>query len=167
MGRLFYYVISRLLASRYIAGAVLLFSVAGTYLAVRGGLGRLSEAKWTMDVAREEEAYLGAWANISPSALIVFRLQRDGRFTFQIRESSTGDTGMITGQYTWEPLKTSDQINFYPRIIARDAKGDTIFNYYVQFITPSESAADKIDHMELKTKGRSDSTGYTFFRLAQ
>lgn len=158
-------IIARLLASPYIQGALLLFMITGGYLGIRKWADRRTEKRLDTEIPREGEAYLGTWGNRSDAAFIVFRLHRNGAFTFKLKETPKKDTVVVTGRYEWLPLRDARDINHYPRIIARDARGDTLFNYFVAYITPYGSKADKTDRMELKVNGRNDTKGYTFFRL--
>ncbi|WP_018630979.1 hypothetical protein [Niabella aurantiaca] len=167
MPKLILAVIARLLASPYIRGALLLFMIAGSYLGIRKWADRRTEREQDTEIVREGEEYLGTWGNRSDAAFIIFRLHRNGAFTFRIKEASQKDTVITTGQYEWLPLRDARSINDYPRIIARDASGDTIFNYFVAYITPYDSKTDKTDRMELSVNGKADTTGYTFFRLNQ
>jgi len=165
MRKLIFSVVARLLASPYISGTLLLFVIAGSYLFIRKLADRRTEKVKDTEVVREGEEYLGTWGHKSAAALMIFRLHRNGSFTFKLKEASAKDTAISTGHYQWLPLTGTRSSSYYPRIIARDAGGDTIFNYYVAYITPYGSKVNKTDRMVLMANGRNDTTGYTFFRL--
>lgn len=157
--------IVRLLAWPRLTGTFLLFITTGVYLCARKWTDVQKEKARDIEIVREGEEYLGTWGHQSETGYIAFRLHRNGVFTCKIEEAAAKNMAIRKGHYKWLPLRAATDINRYPRIIAIDARGDTIFNYFVAYVTPYDSKTDKTDRMVLTINGRMDTTGIIFFRL--
>lgn len=166
MLQLFLSIIARILASPYILGALLVLITAGGYLGIRKWMDRRIEQKQDAEIVRENEEYLGSWAQKSGGRLIRFRLQRNGRFLYQLVPGPARDTIIINGNYEIAASSANIRTDHYPRLVAISDLGDTIINHYIAYITPYNAHAldQGYDKIVLNPGGRSDTAGLVFFR---
>lgn len=167
MFHFFLSIITRLLASPYILGALLVLVTAGGYLGIRKWTDRRTEQNQDTEIVRENEEHLGSWAQKSDGRFIRFRLQRDGRFLYKLVQYPGGDTTTINGSYAIVTVPGNSRTDPYPRLIAVSDQGDTIINHYIVYITPYDAVAldEGYDKLILNAGGRFDTTGLVFFRI--
>ncbi|WP_300597673.1 hypothetical protein [Niabella sp.] len=160
-------IITRRLAYPYLLGALLLFVLAGSYLGIRKWMDNRTEQKQDTEIIRKGEEYLGSWGQKSDKGLILFRLHRDGTFSYKQVAGPTRDTTSIKGRYEIARAAGGRTGNDYPRLIAIGPKDDTIINHYIAYITPYDAAAldQGYDKMVLNAGGRLDTAGLVFFRI--
>ena len=56
---------------------------------------------------------------------------------------------------------------YFPRLYAINQKGDTLFNYYVRYLTKYDMTIDKVDKMMLSPNNVFDTLAFTFYRIKQ
>ncbi len=154
---------------RYLLSFILVFLAVAAFLVLRKWFDRKKEKSQDMEIVREGEEHLGSWAHKSPGALIQFRLHRDGKFSYSIVEYPKSDTIKVKGRYRIIGAVAGRSANYYPRLVAIDEKNDTLFNYFIAYITPYDAHAldNGYDKMVLNPKGIYDTVGYTFYRIKQ
>ncbi|MCF3110828.1 hypothetical protein LL912_18735 [Niabella sp. CC-SYL272] len=164
---LFSSLIARIFASPYILGALLILVTVGGYLGIRKWADRRTERNQDTEIVRENEEYLGSWAQKSDGSFIRFRLQRDGGFLYKLVQYPGRDTTTINGSYAIVTVSGNSSTDQYPRLIAVSDQGDTIINHYIAYITPYDVVAldGGYDKMVLNPGGRLDTTGLAFFRI--
>lgn len=119
------------------------------------------------DIVREGEEMLGTWATKSKDVYFQFRLKRDGTLDYTFVQLPGKDTTRIKGTYIVAGAGGGNSINYFPRIYGFNEKADTIFNYYVRYVTPYGSTIDKYDRLILSDKSIYDTTEYKFYRIKQ
>lgn len=149
---------------RYIISFIILLLATGAYLGIRKLVDRKVEKRTDTEVVREEEEYLGSWASKSADGFIKMRLHRDGKLTYTYVAGAGTDTTIIHGKYQYVH-GAPNEINYFPRLYTFNEKGDTIFNYYVRYLTRYTMTIDKVDKMILSPNSVFDTIGYTFYRV--
>jgi hypothetical protein len=139
--------------------------VVAAFLGVRKWLDRareeLDDTEFIRDDLDEGDAHLGRWAQKNEHALIQFRLKRDGRFNYEVIESSTADTIRHTG---WHQILRSVDVHGkqYPRLFALSDNGDTILNHSVCL---TRATIKNVDILELKKDNQPDTRAILFYRI--
>ncbi len=148
---------------------IIIFFAGWGYLTLRQWLDRKKEKAQDIEIIRENEEYLGSWASKSLESLIKFRLHRDGKFTYKMVDYNRADSTTITGRYEVIGTAGGNDPVYYPRLIAIDDKNDTVFNYFLAYVTPYDSYATNrgYDKMILNPHGSYDTVAYTFFRIEE
>jgi uncharacterized membrane protein len=139
----------------------------GGYLFVRKMIDRSIEKNTDTEVVRENEEYLGTWASKSDSGFTLFRLHRDGKLTYRLVHYPATDTTTILGKYVYVGTEAGNDAKYFPRLYTFTEKGDTLFNYYVRYLTKYDMTIDKIDKMILSPNNVFDTLAFTFFRIKQ
>ncbi|MES2774441.1 MAG: hypothetical protein V4722_09665 [Bacteroidota bacterium] len=149
---------------RSFKGLLIVFLTVAGYLAIREWLDRKKEKAQDIEIVREAEEMLGSWANKSKEALVQFRLHRDGKFTYSLVDYQKNDTTRITGKYE---VIYGNSTTYYPRLIATDDKNDTVFNYFIAYVTPYDAYALNrgYDKLMLNPNNFYDTVSYTFYRV--
>lgn len=147
---------------RIIPYAFLLLAV-GLFLFLRKCIDRRVEKVTDKEIVRENEEILGSWASKSKEAFVMFRLRRDGTLNYSLVKYPATDTTKITGKY--EFVNAHGNANYFPRLYAISDNGDTIFNYYVRYITPYNSTVDKYAKLILNPNSVFDTVEYVFYRI--
>lgn len=144
----------------------LLGAIVAVFLFLRTCADRKVEKITGKEIVREDEEYLGSWASKSKKSYITFRLRRDGTFNYSLVEYPVNDTTKITGRY--ELLNPpGSNIKYFPRLCTFNGSGDTLFNYYIRYITPYNSTVDKYSKMVLSPNSVFDTIEYVFYRIKQ
>jgi hypothetical protein len=143
--------------------AFLLVAV-GLFLFLRQCIDRKVEKVTDKEIVREDEEILGSWASKSKEAFVMFRLRRDGTLNYSFIKYPATDTTKITGYYK---VASGGNANYFPRLYTFTDKGDTIFNYYVRYITPYNSTIDKYAKLVLNANSVFDTAEYIFYRIKQ
>lgn len=149
---------------RYSITVIIVILAASAFLAIRKLVDRRTEKNNDTEVVRDEEEYLGSWASKSADGFIKMRLHRDGKLTYTYVSGTEGDTAIIHGKYQYVH-GAPNEINYFPRLYTFNEKGDTIFNYYVRYLTRYNMTIDKVDKMILSPNSVFDTIGYTFYRV--
>lgn len=144
-----------------------LMVTVGLFLFLRKCADRKVEKITGKDVVREGEELLGTWASKSKDVFLQFRLKRDGTLDYLLVQLPANDTTKIKGTYVIAGAGGGNSINYFPRIYGFNEKSDTIFNYYVRYVTPYGSTIDKYDRLILSDKSIYDTLEYKFFRIKQ
>ena len=152
---------------RFLIGFIIVFILAISYLFIRKQIDRKKEKAKDIEIVREGEEYLGSWAYKSPDNLIKFRLHRNGDFTYTQVQFPEKDTTQIKGTYEIIGVGGGRSTDYYPRLIALNEKSDTIFNYFIAYITPYDTKVNSYDKMLLNPKSTYDTAGFTFYRIKQ
>lgn len=152
---------------RYLIGFIVIFIIVVSYLFIRKQVDRKKEKAMDIEIVREGEEHLGSWAYKSPENLIKFRLHRNGGFTYTQVQYPGNDTTQINGSYEIIGLGGGRSTDYYPRLIALNEKNDTIFNYFIAYITPYDTKVNSYDKMVLNQKSIYDTAGFTFYRIKQ
>jgi hypothetical protein len=152
---------------RYIIYLGILLVLVGGYLAVRKWNDQRVEKNTDTEVVRENEEYLGTWASKSDSGFVMFRLHRDGKLTYSTVQYPRTDTTTITGKYAFVGVKGGNNVKYFPRLYTFTEKGDTLFNYYVRYLTKYNMTIDKVDKMILSPNNVFDTLAFTFYRIKQ
>ena len=152
---------------RYGFYTILLLVVVGVYLLVRSFIDRKVEKATNTEVVRKSEEFLGSWASKSASGLIMFRLHRDGKFTYTLVKYPGNDSIKINGHYQFVEADRWNDVKYFPRLYTFNEKGDTVFNYYVRYYTKYNSTIDKVDKLILSPNGVLDTISYTYYRIKQ
>ncbi len=152
---------------RYIIYAAILLVLVGGYLVVRKMMDRSVEKNTDTEVVRENEEYLGTWASKSDSGFTMFRLHRDGKLTYHLVHYPGTDTTTIRGKYVYAGVEGGNDSKYFPRLYTFTEKGDTLFNYYVRYLTKYDMTIDKVDKMILSPNNVFDTLAFTFFRIKQ
>lgn len=150
---------------RFIITFIIVFIAVGAFLGIRKLVDRQFEKRTDKEVVREGEEYLGTWASKSANGFIQFRLHRDGKLTYTIVPAGK-DTTIIRGNYEYAGVATNDP-KYFPRLYTFNEKGDTLFNYYVRYLTGYDMTIDKVDKMILSPNSVFDTVEYTFYRIKQ
>jgi len=150
---------------RYSLYMLVLLLLAGGFLFVRKMIDRRIEKNTGTEIVRENEEYLGSWASKSDSGFVMFRLHRDGKLTYRFVHYPANDTTTIQGSYAFVDVAGGNDPQYFPRLYTFAANGDTIFNYYVRYLTKYDMTIDKIDKMILSPGGVLDTMEYTFYRI--
>jgi len=145
----------------------ILLVLVGGYLFVRTMIDRNVEKDTDTEVVRENEEYLGTWASRSDKSFTMFRLHRDGKLTYRFVQFPGTDTTIIRGKYVYAGVSGGNDSKYFPRLITFTEKGDTLFNYYVRYLTQYNMTIDKIDKMVLNPKNVFDTLAFTFYRIQQ
>ena len=143
--------------------AILVVAV-GIVLWVRACVDRKVEKITGKEIVREGEELLGTWGSKSAGGYFQFRLRRDGTLDYMLVQQPANDTTHIKGTYT---IATGNNANYFPRIQAFGPQGDTLFNYFVQYVTPYGSTVDKYDRLVLNPNSVFDTISYQFYRIKQ
>ena len=143
---------------------IILLIVVGIFLWLRKCVDRKVEQVTGKEVVRENEEMLGTWASKSSSGYIKFRLRRDGTLEYLLSEKP-GDTIKKQGTYTVIGSNGTNA-SYYPRLYGFDAAKDTLFNYYIRYVTPYGST-QQYDHLILSPNSLYDTIEYKFYRLKQ
>lgn len=152
---------------RYITYMVILLVIVGGCLFVRKLIDRNVEKNTDAEVVRANEEYLGTWASKSDSGFIMFRLHRNGKLTYRVVHYPGTDTTTIHGKYVFVGAGGGNDPKYFPRLYTFTEKGDTLFNYYMRYLTKYDMTIDKIDKMILSPHSIFDTMGFTFFRIKQ
>ncbi|MBK8520325.1 MAG: hypothetical protein WAT20_11050 [Ferruginibacter sp.] len=152
---------------RYTMYMVILLVLVGGYLFLRKVIDRRVEKITDTEVIRENEEYLGTWASKSDSGFIMFRLHRDGKLTYRLVQYPGTDTTTIHGKYVFVGAGGANDPAYFPRLYTFTENGDTLFNYYMRYLTKYDMTIDKIDKMILSPNNVFDTMGFTFFRIKQ
>lgn len=136
--------------------------VVALYLLLRGWIDSGKEKILDIEVVREGEEHLGNWAGSWTKGQMLFRLRRDGTFTANSLSALRGDTLQVKGSYD---IVGGNGTAYYPRLVAIDENKDTLFNFFIAFITPYDSKVEKVDKMVLSPTGIYDTISYTFYRI--
>ena len=145
----------------------ILVVVVGLFLFLRKCADRQVEKVTGKDIVREDEELLGTWANKSAEAYFQFRLKRDGTLDYTLVQLPGNDTTRIKGTYAIAGAGGGNSANYFPRLYGFNEKADTIFNYYVRYVTPYGSTIDKYDRLILSDKSIYDTVEYKFYRIKQ
>lgn len=137
------------------------------FLYLRKKIDEKKESIFDIEIVREDEEHLGSWANRSDSTFYFFRLRRDGGFSAKSVENGSKDTIHVSGKYEIVASGVNNNTAFYPRLITMNNNNDTVFNFFISYITPYDSKAEKVDRMVLKPDSIYDTTGYVFYRIKQ
>ena len=137
------------------------------FLLVRGWIDRKAKLALDKEIVRDGEEYLGSWGSKSEKSLILFRLYRDGRFSFKQVEYPGTDTIETKGSYEIIGIGEGRTVYYYPRLITFNEQHDTLFNYYIAYVTPYDTKVEKTDRMVLNPRSMYDTVGFTFFRIKQ
>jgi len=143
---------------------IILLIVVGVFLWVRKCVDRKVEQVTGKEVVREDEELLGTWASKSPKGYVKFRLRRDGTLDYFISEHP-GDTVVMNGTYTVAPANSTNA-KYFPRLYGFNAAKDTLFNYYIRYVTPYGST-QKYDQLIVSPNSVFDTIEYKFYRLKQ
>ena len=152
---------------RYIIYMFILLALVGGYLVVREMTDRRVEKNTDTEVVRENEEYMGTWASKSDSCFMMFRLHSDGKLTYRIAQYSDTDTTTIQGKYVYVGVGGGNDPKYFPRLYTFTEKGDTLFNYYMRYLTKYDMTVDKVDKMILSPNDVFDTLAFTFFRIKQ
>ena len=152
---------------RYILYLLILFAGVAAYLGIRKFIDRKKEKANDTEIVRENEEYLGTWASKSDSSLIKFRLHRDGKLTYDIVHYPGKDTTTIHGKYEYVGAVGGNDVKYFPRLYTFAENGDTIFNYYVRYLTKYDMTIDKVDKLILSPNSVFDTLAFTFYRVKQ
>ncbi|AXY76365.1 hypothetical protein D3H65_21245 [Paraflavitalea soli] len=134
--------------------------VVALCLLIRGWIDSGIEKAMDIEVVRDGEEHLGNWAGNWPKGWIFFRLHRDGIFSAKIAGPPHGDTIQVNGSYD---IVAGNNTAYYPRLIAVGDKKDTLFNYFIAYITPYDTKVEKVDKLVLSPTGIYDTVSYTFY----
>ena len=143
----------------------LLIAAVGIFLFVRKCVDRKVEAVTGKEVVREGEELLGSWATKTPEAYLQLRFKRDGSLEYLQVVQTARDTTKINGTYQVDAAAGRSS-NYYPRLYGFGPAGDTLFNYYLHYITPY-SSTDKYDKLVLNPNSLFDTVEYKFYRIKQ
>ena len=143
---------------------ILLLLVAG-YLFVRKMIDRSVEKETDTEVVRENEEYLGTWASRTDKSFTLFRLHRDGKLTYRSVQYPGTDTAIIRGKYVYAGVRGGNDSRYFPRLVTFTEKGDTLFNYYVRYLTKYNMTIDTIDKMVLNPNNVFDTLAFPFYRI--
>ncbi len=142
---------------------IILGVLVGIFLFIRQCVDRKVEKVTGKEVVREDEELLGTWGAKTAVTYLQFRLKRDGTLEYMLVRLPEKDTMLITGTYmVSEGLST----NYFPRLITLNEKGDTIFNYYIRYVTPYSSTA-RYDNLVISPNSIYDTIEYKFYRIKQ
>ncbi len=144
---------------------VLIVLTVGLFLFLRKCIDQKVEKVTGKEIVRENEEILGTWASKSNAAFVMFRLRRDGTLNYSFIKYPATDTIKIIGKY--EYVFSGSNPNYFPRLYTISDKGDTIFNYYVRYITPYNSTIDKYSRLILSPNNMFDTVEYIFYRIKQ
>jgi hypothetical protein len=97
----------------------------------------------------------------------MFRLYHDGILTYSTVHYTRTDTTTIKGKYTFVGVAGGNNAKYFPRLYTFTAKGDTLFNYYVRYLTKYDMTIDKVDKMILSPYNVFDTMAFTFYRIKQ
>lgn len=139
--------------------------VALLYLLLREWVDRKKEKALEMEVVREAEGHLGSWASKTKEALITLRLRRTGEFSYKFLQYPGLDTIKTMGSYDIIGAGEGRSTDYYPRLVAVNEKNDTLFNFFIAYITPYDSKTEKVDRMILNPNSIYDTVSYTFYRI--
>jgi hypothetical protein len=142
----------------------LLGAIVAVFLFLRNCVDRKVEKITGKEIVREDEEYLGSWASKSKESYISFRLRRDGAFNYSMVKYPATDTNKIIGKY--ELLSPTGNANYFPRLCTFKDNGDTLFNYYIRYISPYNST-DKYSKMVFNPNSVFDTIEYVFYRIKQ
>ena len=144
-----------------------IFLVAvGVFLWLRKCVDRKVEKVTGKEVVREGEELLGTWASKSSESYFQFRLRRDGKLEYLLVQLPQNDSISIKGTYTIAGA-SGRNASYFPRVYGFNEKGDTLFNYYIQYVTPYGSTVDKYDQLVLSPNSLFDTISYKFYRIKQ
>lgn len=143
----------------------LLGAAVAVFLFLRNCVDRKVEKVTGKEIVREDEEYLGSWASKSKESYISFRLRRDGTFDYAMVKFPATDTNKIAGKYEFLNSSGGD-VKYFPRLCTFKANGDTLFNYYIRYITPYNST-DKYSKMVFNPNSVFDTIEYVFYRIKQ
>ncbi|HEX6181938.1 MAG TPA: hypothetical protein VFZ47_11880 [Chitinophagaceae bacterium] len=135
------------------------------FLLLRNFFDEKVENALDIEVVREDEEFLGNWASKTGESLIQFRLRRDQRFTWKLVKYPKGDTITIEGKYDIIGPSKDRTAEYYPRLIAVDQNNDTLFNYFIAYVTPYDTKVEKVDRLVLNPNSIYDTVSYTFYRV--
>lgn len=141
---------------------IVLAIVVAIFLAFRGWIDRQREQLLDTEIIREGDEHLGRWSGRIVNDFFYLRLKRDGSLSCKHVPAGGTDTIAATGRY--EILDGLDN-SYFPRIVAVDNNGDTLFNFYLASVTPYGSTDSKADRMVLKPNSLYDTGSYVFFRV--
>lgn len=144
----------------------ILLVVVGVFLWLRQCVDRKVEKVTGKEVIREGDEILGTWATRSAQAFFQFRLKRDGTLEYTLVQLPAKDTTKIIGKFSIADARGNDA-RFFPRLYGFDEKGDTLFNYFIQRVTPYNSTVDKYDQLILSPNSIFDTIVYKFYRIKQ
>lgn len=144
----------------------LLMVAVGVFLWLRTCVDRRVEKATGKDVVREGEELLGTWASKSAESYFQFRLRRDGKLEYLLVQLPENDTLRLNGSYTIAGV-AGNNTNYFPRVYGFNEKGDTLFNYYIRYVTPYGSTIDKYDQLLLSPNSLFDTVSYKFYRIKQ
>ena len=144
---------------------ILVVLAVGLFLFLRKCIDQKVEKILDKEIVRENEEFLGTWASKSKDAFVMFRLRRDGTLNYSYIKYPDTDTIKITGKYQF--AFTGSNHTYFPRLYTISDKGDTIFNYYIRYVTPYNSTIDKYSRLILSPNNMFDTVEYVFYRIKQ
>lgn len=139
--------------------------IVGIFLWIRSCVDEQVEKALDVEVIREGEEHLGNWAKKSKEALIYFRLHRDAQFTWKMVSYPKGDTVTTKGTYDIIGPDVYRSPDYYPKLIGFNEKHDTLFQFFIAYITPYDTKVEKVDRMVLRPNSIYDTVSYIFFRV--
>lgn len=146
---------------------IILGIIVALFLVIRSWIDRKRERLYDIEIVRQGEEFLGSWASRSAGSFVYFRLRRDGGFESKRVANSDGDTVYTSGRYSIESAEYNRSTDHYPRLIVVNQNKDTLFNYFIAYVTPYDTKADKTDRMVLSPSGIYDTISYVFYRIKQ
>ena len=144
---------------------LLLGLAVAVFLLLRNFFDSKVENVMDIEVVRDGEEHLGNWASKTKESLIHFRLRRDQRFTWKLVEYPKTDTVIIEGKYDIIGPNKERTAEYYPRLILVDQNNDTLFNWFISYVTPYDTNVEKVDRLVFKPNSIYDTVSYTFFRV--
>ncbi len=145
-------------------GFLLILFLGLGFLLVRKIFDRGVEKITDSEVVRENEEYLGSWASKSDKGLVLMRLHRNGVLNYTTVAYPSNDSIIVKGSYKYVSERNNDR-KYFPRLYAFKENGDTIFNYYVRYLTKYDMTIDKVDKMEISPNSVYDTVAFTFYRI--
>ncbi len=152
---------------RYMIYLGILLLLVGGYLVIRKWVDQRVEKNTDTEVVRENEEYLGTWASKSDTGFTLFRLHRGGKLTLRLVHYPATDTTTIAGTYVYAGVEGGNNIKYFPRLYTFNEKGDTLFNYYIRYLTKYDMTIDQVDKMILSPNNVFDTMAFTFYRIKQ
>ena len=141
---------------------VILGIAVALFLFIRTWIDRKREKVLDKEIVRDGDEYLGQWAGRSNDAFFYFRLKRDGSFSSKRVFHGRTDTMHVKGKYE---IVHEGSSAYFPRLITVGEGGDTLFNFYLAYLTPYDSKVSKVDKMILHPHSLYDTVSYTFYRV--
>ena len=140
------------------------FLIIGLFLWIRKCVDRGVERITGEEIIREGDELFGTWASKTNEGMLQFHLKRYGSLSYMLINLATNDTNKSTGHYSVLNNRTASP-GYFPRICAISDNGDTLMNYYIQYVTPYNSTIDKYDRLILSPHSMYDTVAWKFYRL--